>query len=227
MQVSLKGMRVMFGMPLHRGVPGVTFKSMWAAHEALLVRGVPCDLHLVEGSSLVHHARSRIVADFLAGDATHLFWIDSDMEAEPAAFLQLLARGVAHPVVTAAYRTKTEAVRFPLDQFVNGEAIASPEGLLPVWGGIGFTVCRRDVLEAVSAAAPRRVLTGCDKPIPHIFRFEDDGVSEVGEDFGFFRACRAAGFQPLCDPTIALGHHGTVVFRGALMDVLEPVEIAA
>ena len=220
MRVSLANVHVMLGIPLHRGVSGETLVSLWGAHEALLQAGVKCSLRVLSGSSIVTHVRSKIAAEFLQSDATHLFWFDSDMVAAPEAFVKHVALGVAYPVVTAVYRAKREAVQYFVDQSVRPPLISNAHGLLPVWGGLGFTVVQRVVMEALAAKAPLRRLSDSAALVPAIFRFDVEGEAETGEDMNFFRDCLAAGFPVWCDPTVVLGHVGEYTFSGAFSDKL-------
>ena len=61
------------------------------AHAAPLL-GVPLNIHIVAGSSLVTIARDRILDQFLASpNEKFLFWIDADLVWEPEDFFRILA----------------------------------------------------------------------------------------------------------------------------------------
>lgn len=233
-EVSLRDVRVMIALPVARDVHAETFSSLWDTHEVLLLRGVPVDLRVVRGSSLVHHARNILVNAFLQrAEATHLFWIDADVSWEPDAFLRLLAltQLEENPVVHAAYPARGgDETTFFLDEDCFGrDYVADRHGLLPLHSGIGFCCVRREVIETLAARARKiRVRSGRAgvEAIPRVFRMDDTETDAQGEDIWFFRDCVDAGFEVKLDPGIELGHHGDHAWRGRLRDRLATRRVA-
>lgn len=70
-------------------------------------QGMPLDVFLHRGESLVTRARNNCVADFLANkNWTHLFWIDSDIGFSPEAALRLLLSD--YDIAAGVYPLKTD-----------------------------------------------------------------------------------------------------------------------
>ena len=111
---ALKGMHPVVMTPSHDGkyfhnyvISLLNFSS--AAREC----GMPLDVFLHRGESLITRARNNCVADFLANpNWTHLFWIDSDIGYSPQAALRLLLSD--YDIAAGVYPLKTE--RWPGDE---------------------------------------------------------------------------------------------------------------
>ena len=180
------------------------------------------------GCSLIHHARTKVCHRFLQSDANRLFWIDSDIEWKISDFLRLLALSTKLECVSGIYSAKTDPPVF----FVNvddptGELETNEYGCLPMKGlGIGFTVIQRKVIQELSARAPLRRYPGFDEKIPKVFRCDDDGDDDRGEDMAFFSDVNALGYKVWLDPSIVLGHIGPKVYSAKFTDYLCKVETA-
>lgn len=221
----------MLAIPVLYDIAFQTFISCLATQETCLRNGIDLRITPIVGVRYVPAARSRIAHAFLESDATHLFFIDADMEWQANDFLRLLALGTKMECLSAAYPHRGEPPQFMLNltrEFAAGEQIAVNEwGCIPINGtiikgcGLGFTVIQRRVIEALAESAPRLRLPEEAEPIAMVF--DTDAVDGVfrGEDIGFFDRVMAAGFQACIDPSIALGHVGEKVYRGRLSDALK------
>lgn len=70
-------------------------------------RGMPMQVFMLEGESLVTRARNNCVAEFLANPQwTHLFWIDSDIGFSAEAAFRLLLSG--YDIAAGVYPLKRE-----------------------------------------------------------------------------------------------------------------------
>ena len=105
-QIDLKGLSVMVGMPAGRDLPGLTVKSLMGTQSLCRDVGVPFQFGMVIGSAVVQWARDEVIDLFLQSNATRLFWIDSDMVWEPEQFMRLLALSQYRDVICAAYPAK-------------------------------------------------------------------------------------------------------------------------
>lgn len=225
----MAGLSVMLAMPTHRDLPPETVGSLLATQLACFERGIDLQVYFGKGSSLVHHSRSKIAWHFLQTDYARLFWIDSDQEWSPDAFLRLLALSSVKDIVTATYPFR----RDPIDFFVefDGDQVEADEyGCLPVKRlGLGFTCLQRHVVEELAAKAPLRLYRDINngEPIPRIFRMADDGMEDMGEDVAFFEDVRALGYRVDLDPTVQIGHIGQKVWRARLIDALTPSQETA
>lgn len=221
-QIDLKGLSVMIGMPAGRDLPGLTVKSLMGTQSLCRDVRVPFQFGMVIGSAVVQWARDEVVDLFLQSDATRLFWIDSDMVWKPEQFMRLLALSQYHDVICAAYPAKKEQPTF----YVNWDSAVglnqAEHGLLEINGiGLGFTVMSRKVVEELAARASRVIDDVSKRDMAAVFRVgaTTDGRRQ-GEDMAFFSDIRALGYKVLLDPTVDLGHIGTKEYTGSIRQVL-------
>jgi len=154
------------------------------------------------------NGRNECVERFLGTEATHLFFLDSDVIAPPGAVERLLSSGGAivsglyfqkvRPHFPEAYRrdgdvykTIGEALRRELERlpFMAGPLLLGESRLMKVDAtGAGCLLIRRDVLEALSP-----------KPF---------GPSEttLGEDIWFCKQAQGAGFDITLDGSVLCSH---------------------
>jgi hypothetical protein len=208
-------------MPAHRDIPVETVASILETYTALRDRGIPIDVLIPSGSSIIEAARSKAANLFLQSDKTRMFWVDSDIVWKSDAFVRLLALSTQVDVVIGAYPAKKDPVQF----FVNSagqESVATNDlGLLPNVGtGLGFACIQRHVIEKLADRAPKLRFPDLKDPIPHIFRCDSEDGNFRGEDMAFWADIRALGIPVYLDPTIELGHHGSKTFRGCLSEHL-------
>ena len=157
---------------------------------------------------------------FLKSDCNKLFWIDSDMNWLAESFFRLLALSTKMPIVGATYPAKRgPGAEFQLD-LVSDRVEANEYGCLPVKGlGLGFTVVDRSVIETLAAKSRKFMEDG--EAVAAIFRtgLGDDDILR-SEDMHFFKDCRDNGYPVMVDPKIELGHVGSKVWKGKLIDAL-------
>jgi hypothetical protein len=220
-RLDIAGQHVFLAMPAHQNMHPNTVVSLLKTQREFHERGVPLDVAVIYGNSLVHHARSKIAWDFLQTKATRLFWVDSDMEWEPKDFVRLVALTSVMDMVAGAYSAKQDP---PLVMVKNVNDLHSNRyGCITLDGlGMGFTCMTREVVEALAENAPRVSFNGTDELIPHIFHY--DGRGAGGEDMAFFADAKALGYQLWVDPSITLGHIGPKVYRASLKDYLQRVK---
>lgn len=89
--------------------------------------GMPLDVYLHRGESLITRARNNCVADFLANpNWTHLFWIDSDIGFSAQAALRLLLSD--YDVAAGVYPLKRD--RWPAEMGEATEGLSAEEILV-------------------------------------------------------------------------------------------------
>lgn len=221
-QIDLKGLSVMVGMPAGRDLPGLTVKSLMGTQSLCRDVHVPFQFGMVIGSAVVQWARDEVIDLFLQSKATRLFWIDSDMVWEPEQFMRLLALSQYRDVICAAYPAKKEQPTFYVNWEPDAGLIQGEYGLLAINGiGLGFTVMSRRVVEELAAKAPRVIDDVSHRDMASVFRIgqTQDGRRQ-GEDMALFADIRALGHTVWLDPTVDLGHIGTKEYRGAIKDAL-------
>lgn len=223
MKLDLSGVSVMVCMPTNRDIPVPTVVSLLGTTDLMHSRGIPFEIQMQHGSSLVEPARSKAAHCFLKSDKEKLFWIDSDMAWSADAFLRLLALSTVMDVVGAAYPYKQEPIQVPLSP-IGPEVAANEYGCIPMKGfGLGFSVVSRRVMQAICDMAPKRIFPGSPEPIPHPFRCDEIDGEFRGEDMAFFADVRSLGYEVYLDPTVKLGHVGQKVYEATLVDHLEKV----
>lgn len=225
-QISLDGLSVMVGMPAGRDIPAYTVRSLLSTFALCQKMSIPCQLGMQAGNAVVQWARDEVADQFLASDANRLFWIDSDMVWEPEDFMRMLALSQKRDVVCATYTAKIDQPTFYVRYDESKPLEEDDLGLLPIWGvGLGFTVMRREVVEALAARAPKVCDQISGRTIAELFRVGsvDDGKGgryRRGEDMAFFEDIRDAGFQVCLDREVTLGHVGMKKYTGSVKDAL-------
>ena len=224
MQLGIAGVSVMLAMPTHRDIPTGTVTSLLETMDLMRARGIPFEVQLQVGNSLVTHARSKIADNFLKSDKSVLFWVDSDIEWKPEDFLRLCALSTKMDVVGGAYPAKKDPIVFFLDPTSGGEIESNEYGCLKIGGwGMGFTVVNRRVMEAVAAQSPKLKFNGSDEPIAAIFRCDEINGYASGEDMAFFADIKDLGFEAFLDPSVTLGHIGSKTYTASIADMLRPI----
>ncbi len=221
MKFGMAGVSVFLAMPTHRDIPAQTAISLLETQQALHEKNIPFRVHMEVGGSLVHHSRTSLVHQFLKTDHNRMFWVDSDITWKPDDFLRFLALSTKMEVVCGAYLTKTTPSIFFLN-YEQGVLEANEYGCLSVKGaGLGFTVVQRKVIEELYAKAPLRKYPWSEDLIPKVFRMDEEGIAERGEDMAFFSDIRDLGYSINVDPSITLGHIGPYVYSGSLSSMME------
>lgn len=222
MKFDMAGISVMLAMPTHRDLPPETVGSLLDTQQACFERGIPLQVYFGKGSSLVHHARSKIAWQFLQTPFTRLFWIDSDMAWSADAFIRLLGLSTVKDVIAAAYPPRHATGNWFI-RFEHETIEADEHGCLPAKDlGLGFACLKRSVVEQLAEVAPKASFPDINdgKPIPHLFRMGMSGEMAMGEDVAFWADVRQCGYRVNVDPTISLGHIGPKVFTGSLIQQL-------
>lgn len=204
--------KIMFATPMYGGMCHERFfQSSLRTIRELTLAGVDYDFLTERNESLVHRARMEMTASFLRTDASHLFWIDGDIEYEPehVAALWNMQADIACGVYAMKKRDKQwfaawkdgELVK-DLDQF--------PEPVEVDFAGTGFLLIKREVIEKLAASAPSWI--GANGQVPALFMTPiHNGVLE-SEDYHFCRIAREAGYKIMMDPSIRLKHWGQYAY---------------
>lgn len=219
---NLAGVSVFLAMPVNRDPPMETVLSLLETASLFTAKNVPLNQHFNIGSSIITAARSRCVHDFLKSDATHLFWVDSDIGWHAKDFLKLVCLCTKLDCVGATYPKKRDPLDFILMIQPGLEVEMNDHGCIPVDGmGLGFACIKREIIEKLVAKAPKLLFPDCDDPIAHVFR---EGVVNglfQGEDSCFFEDIRALGHTVWMDPSVHLKHVGSKAYAGAFIDIME------
>lgn len=222
-QISMEGVSVMIGMPTSRDLPVATVKSFLATHDKCLEMDIPIAVSFIVGSAIITKARDEVIESFLASDASHLFWIDSDMVWDANDFVRLLAVAQKVDVVGGAYPAKIDGqptffVKYDKENGITG----GDYGLLEVEGlGLGFTVMSRSVIKSVVKASTSVFDEISGRTRPSVFRVDSYEGKFRSEDMAFFHDIRGLGYKVWLDPEVNLGHVGTKQYTGSIKDALQ------
>lgn len=143
--------------------------------------------------------REMCMADALSFGATHLMFIDSDVDFPADGVLRLLAHD--KEIIGAKYNKKKEPTESTLILPIAMPRIPAepfPASAL----GAGFLLIK--LAPIVERMQPPFFWYGCR----HTKVGAHDTASFVGEDTAFCARAREAGFTVWCDPTIDIGHWG-------------------
>jgi hypothetical protein len=174
------------------------------------------------GSSMVLWARSAVVGEFLRSDFTHLFWIDSDLAWTSADFFRLVGFGANHDLIGGIYPLKREPIQCVVTTPEPGQYEINRFGNVRIKSmAIGFTLCKREVVEKIAAGKPMMKDELSGTQYPDVFRVDrrPDGGA-IGEDIAFFEDAAALGYRAWLDPSIKLEHIGQKAYRGDVIEML-------
>jgi len=163
------------------------------------------------GVSPVDNARNEIVDQFLKGDCTHLFWIDSDTIPPEDALRKLLSHdkdicSAITPIVEYDHAQKDSESNGFYKKWncvgVDNKFVKPHTGLVPVHGAGGSCLL---VKRAVYEKMP--------KPW-YRFMYQDDNGKEcfAGEDISFVAKAIGAGFTAFADTDILCGHQKGIIW---------------
>lgn len=203
--------------------------------------GVDWEEQVTEGESLIPRARNGMVAKFLADPAaTHLVFIDGDIEWEAGDFVRLLAHDV--DVVCGLYPKKVLPIEFAVHLLFDEHGRAERDevtGRVEIrHAATGFLCIKREAfVELINSGRIDKIERAHgvpDNELPYYYDFFENGVFGgvyLSEDYGFCHHWRAIGGRVWADPAIRLGHRGMYTFRGDPAEMFrvidEPVMRAA
>jgi len=176
------------------------------------------------GDSLVSRARNRLATEFLKSDATHLFFIDSDLifSAEHVARIAShAARGV--PIVAGLYPKKQRQLGWVCNVL---DRPTEPDkfDLQPVkYAGTGFLCIAREVLETMMAAHPeaRYDPDDGDDWQGDLWEFFPVGIRQcpetgrrrmLSEDWWFCQRAIDLGYKIMMDTRVVCKHVGSMIY---------------
>lgn len=189
-QSSHSGPKLFIALPVYRELDALFTQCLL---RLITDPPVPIMLRMCPGDSLVSRARNGLTADFLASDATHLLFIDTDLIFSN----DHVARIVSHnePVVGGFYPKKQEG---DLAWVCNTYSELKPireDGLQELrYTGTGFMCIQRQVFERMIQAHPE------------LAYHPDHDQTKVEHDFWSVGVYRAAGAMaapqaPPCFPS--------------------------
>jgi len=203
-------MKIHFMTPCYGGqIAEVCFSSYLQWTILALQNNLDFQIDTLSNESNVNRARNSCAAKFLAGDATHLMFVDADIQFHAEDIVKLA--GHDKDIVGGIYPQKT----LPPKMVVNTLDNARTEGDLVEVGtlGTGFMLIKRGVFE-------RMIDQGSQKSTDDIglsYDFFNCTIDSAGryltEDWSFCRRWRQVGGTVWADTTVALAHVGYYRFQ--------------
>lgn len=148
--------------------------------------GVRVTVCIMRNNIFIDHARNHFVRLFLESNATHLFFIDSDLEFEPRGVLGLAKSGLE--ICAGVYPKRQEPVEYPARFAINPETDGiwvQDDFVLCSRVPTGFLCIARDVVQKMWDAAPE-YHNAHEEPVRQLFKiYINDKRTLVGEDFAF------------------------------------------
>lgn len=231
---DLKGQHIFIGLPAYDYKLNIrTAVSLARFAQEAPKHGIHVTIANISGCSIVAKARNLLVEEFLRSDATHLMFIDSDIQFDPNDIIRLLAWGLTKGIVGGVPRTRRpeDKVYIAVLDEINGEngrqLTMDDMGLVRAKRfATAFMMIQRKVFTDMVEAHPewkyRDVRYEKDFYCVFDFKLTPDGY--VGEDFLFCDRARELGHEVWIDPTIKLNHVGVIELEGDFgADVLYPM----
>lgn len=190
--------------------------------------------------SLITRARNDLVFTFLQSPATHLMFIDADINFNPEDILKLLYHD--KDIVTGAYPTKiidwqnmstaktnsVKELQKKAIKYASGfNNKKNEDGLVEVtYGATGFMLIKKEVIKKMIKHYPEISY------IPEVYDNENErGLPKhalfdtmiyndkyLSEDYTFCHRWQQMGGKIYLDPSIVLDHVGTHIFKGAVIE---------
>jgi len=240
--------RIWLAAPCFGGTANIVFmRSVLDLQAACQQRGIGLHVELMGGDALITRARSRLAAQFLASDATHLFFVDADIGFRPENVFRLLKAGYdvcggVYPLKRVEWdkaRRAAQAGVADLEAASLGYVvrfIPTPDNSVEVndgfakvtYVGTGFMMLKREVVRRVADAHPElnaRMGDMADKAAPEcVMIFETMIEPETGqylsEDYAFCRRWRDLDGEIWADMESRLTHVGHTSYSGSLVQAM-------
>lgn len=205
-------MKIHFCTPCYGGqITEVCFSSYLQWTILAMQNNLDFMVDTLSNESNVNRARNSCAAKFLAGDATHLMFVDADIQFRAEDIVKLAAHD--KHIVGGIYPQKT----LPPKMVVNTLDNSKREGNLVEVGtlGTGFMMIKRDVFKRMidAGATPYKDSIGL-KPEEDANQYDffnctiDSQGRYLTEDWSFCRKWRELGGAIWADTSIALAHVG-------------------
>jgi GT2 family glycosyltransferase len=245
---ELKKMNIFFATPCYGGmVTDQYFLSMFKLSQAMIQNGINFRITTLRNESLVTRARNILTAMFMADEsATHLMFIDADIEFEADSVLRMLAMNknitaAAYPKKTvdwagvsrAVERKEEDPATFGAEYAINlkfenreTKKVASSDGAVEVLdASTGFFIIKKEVVKAMFEAYPDLFYKNDSSIDPKFNKYcyslfdtihDPKDNRYLSEDYTFCRRWQALGGKIWVDPNTKLNHVGSFTFQGNL-----------
>lgn len=213
---------VYIAVPTYGDLKAAFVDSLNKVQHDLIANDISFDIAILAGNCHVDDGRNDLCRMFLESEATHLMFVDADVQFSAASVRKLL--GHDKQIIGGVYPFKNDDLNFPViaedDAFTFGE-----DGLVRVKGLPGGFMCiRREIIhklyeqESVKGAWPNKGDYGT-LPVVEIFhRSMEVGRSRRSGDYEFCAKATAAGYEIWLDPALRFGHVGDKIWAGCFQE---------
>ena len=229
---------IFIATPMYGGMcTGAFTKSMMNVPGVLGNYGLHVSVRFVMNNSLIQAARNDLAHIFLKGDATHLMFIDADIEFDANDIIHMINADVdviggVYPRKKIAWHRVREAIAAGVpddklelhtgDMVVHmlddaTDATVKATEPFPVKGvGTGFMLIKRQVLENLVGIVDS-YKDDNDETINEFFFLKKNPQTgkQMSEDYTFCHVCRENGMHIYIAPWAAFTHTGTYEFKGS------------
>lgn len=216
---------VFIAIPTYSDIKAGCVSSLAAVQADLTANAINGDVAILAGDCHVDDARNAMARTFLETDATHLMFIDADLEFSATSVRQLL--DYDEDIVAGVYPYKNDDENFPYILENPANVSFDERGLVGAVKGVpgGFTLIKRAVIEklykknAAKGAWAGKGDAADRKPIVEIWhRTVELGKLRRSGDYEFCAKARKAGFKIWIAPNLRFAHVGDKRWEGVLQD---------
>ena len=192
-------------------------------------KNISASFYPIFWDSLISRARNAATAEFLASDATHLLFVDADIEFKPEDVVKLIESD--KDVICSPYPKKylkdnpySDGRPFEkVDFAVSGEISVKDKNLYQINSvATGFLLIKKDVFNKIKDAHPEIEYTndidgyGVGKKMHDFFKININPETNIyeSEDWGFCTLWRGLGGQVFARGDISLTHWGWHGYKG-------------
>jgi len=223
---KLRNHEIFFATPCYGGmITDQYFLSMFKLSQAFMQYNISFRITTLRNESLVTRARNILSAMFMESTASHLFFIDADIEFDVDSILRALAYD--KDILAAAYPKKALPVQYAINfKFLDPatKQVKIENGAVEVLdASTGFFCIKRRVFDKMREAYPElhyRNDSNIDEKFhKYCYSFFDtlhdpDDNRYLSEDYTFCRRWQKLGGEIWLDPNTKLNHVGTYTFEG-------------
>ena len=204
---------------------------------------IKCEIRFIGGESLITRGRNHLCSFFMASEATHLLFIDGDIEWKPEDVLRLITcnKGVsvgAYPLKILPQERDGGKQRYVVNPMKGARPsiVSANQTVYPVLNsGTGFMCINREVIKKLqeahpdlhyttdidrgllsSESTPEDIISKCRDNLYSLFDTShnpEDNNHYLSEDYTFCKRWSDIGGSIWLDPEISLTHHGRLGFR--------------
>lgn len=240
--------KIFISTPMYGGqCYGFYAQSLLQLNNLLRDNKIDSMMSFMFNESLITRGRNALAHGFMKSDATHLMFIDADIQFNPADFLKMLES--EKDVITGIYPKKEinwagvrkaiesgvpdSHLKYHTGSFVVnlknyvGEATVPVNEPVEIWnGGTGFMLIKREVFEKLKPIVPSYINDVTDlsgnigaEQISQYFTesIEPETKRLLSEDYHFCKTWRDLGGEIHAAPWVGLTHIGTYAFEGKLI----------